>query len=52
MLNAKARPRKSLAKPIKAFFASSDENNGPSDVVNMDAMFSKEAGGILKINKS
>jgi hypothetical protein len=43
VLNEKARPLKSLAKPIKAFLASSGANIGPSAAVSIVPIFSKEA---------
>lgn len=43
VLNANANPLKSLAKPIKAFLASSVVNNGVSAALNIVPMLSNEA---------
>lgn len=43
VLKANANPRKSLANPINAFFASSAANNGVSAAANIVPMFSKDA---------
>lgn len=43
VLKEKAKPLKSLAKPISAFFASSEANIGPSAAVNKVPIFSNAA---------
>jgi len=44
VLKAKASPRKSLANPIKAFFASSAANIGVSAKANIEPIDSNAAG--------
>lgn len=43
VLKEKAKPLKSLAKPIRAFFASSAANNGVSADASKLPMLSKDA---------
>lgn len=48
VLNAKANPRRSRAKPMRAFFASSAANIGVSAKANIEPIDSKAAGKVKK----